>query len=266
MPTLAWATDIHLDFVDDAARDALAARLAADGPDGVVLSGDLASADSLVDHLAALADALARPIYFVLGNHDFYRGDVASVREVARALSQAHPRLRYLTGAAPVPLGARAALVGHDGWADGRAGDFARSRVFLNDYLLINDLVTHDPAERLARMQRLAREAAESLAAAAARALAERPHVVVATHVPPFRDACWHEGKVSDDNWAPHFTSVAAGEALCAVMRERPDRTMEVLCGHTHGEGVARVLPNLVVRTGAAEYGAPALAGVLEVA
>lgn len=263
---VAWATDIHLNFPSAETRHAFYDRFRAEGAEAAVVTGDIAEAPSLAELLREMGDALDCPLYFVLGNHDFYRGDVASVREAARALSQAHPRLRYLTGAAPVPLGARSALVGHDGWADGRAGDFARSRVFLNDYLLIGDLVTHDPAERLARMQRLAREAAESLAAAAARALTERPHVVVATHVPPFREACWHEGRVSDDNWAPHFTSVAVGEALRAVMAERPDRTMEVLCGHTHGEGVARVLPNLVVRTGAAEYGAPALAGVLEVA
>ncbi|MFM7113065.1 MAG: Eco57I restriction-modification methylase domain-containing protein, partial [Planctomycetota bacterium] len=40
----------------------------------------------------------------------------------------------------------------------------------------------------------------------------------VATHVPPFREACWHEGELSDDQWAPHFTSVVMGDALRAVI------------------------------------------------
>jgi len=260
---LAWATDIHLNFLSAEARHAFYDTFREAGAEAVVVTGDIAEAPSLDALLREFGDALDVPAYFVLGNHDFYRGDVASARATARSLSAAHPRLRYLTGAAPVSLDARTALVGHDGWADGRAGDFARSKVFLNDYLLIADLVTYDPVERLARMQRLAREAADALAEVATEALVAHEHVIVATHVPPFREACWHDGKVSDDQWAPHFTSVTVGEALRAVMARHPHRTMEVLCGHTHGAGTAQVLPNLVVRTGGAEYGAPSIAAVL---
>jgi UDP-2,3-diacylglucosamine pyrophosphatase LpxH len=260
---LAWATDIHLNFLSPEGRHTFYDAFREAGAEAAVITGDIAEAPSLDALLRELGDALDVPVYFVLGNHDFYRGDVASARAVAARLSRAHPRLRYLTGAAPVPLDARTALVGHDGWADGRAGDFARSQVFLNDYLLISDLVTHDATERLARMQRLAREAADALTAVVTEALATHAHVIVATHVPPFREACWHDGKISDDQWAPHFTSVTVGEALRAVMVRHPHRTMEVLCGHTHGAGTTQVLPNLVVRTGGAEYGAPSIAAVL---
>ena len=38
---------------------------------------------------------------------------------------------------------------------------------------------------------------------------------------------------------------------------------MTVLCGHTHSAGIAKILPNLEVRTGAAEYGRPELQGGL---
>ena len=42
-----------------------------------------------------------------------------------------------------------AALVGVDGWADGRLGDYARSTVMLNDYLLIENIAGLDKARRL---------------------------------------------------------------------------------------------------------------------
>jgi len=74
-------------------------------------------------------------------------------------------------------------------------------------------------------------------------------HVIVLTHVPPFRDACWYEGKISHDDYLPHFVSRAVGDRLIQLMREHPDRSMTVLCGHTHSAGVARVLPNLVAYT-----------------
>ncbi len=39
---------------------------------------------------------------------------------------------------------------------------------------------------------------------------------------------------------------------------------MTVLCGYTHGGGEARILPNLRVLTGGAEYGRPVIQKVLE--
>jgi hypothetical protein len=95
-------------------------------------------------------------------------------------------------------------------------------------------------------------------------ALARQRRVVALTHVPPFREACWHEGRLSNGNWLPHFTCTAAGDAMAVVRRAHPDRELLVLCGHTHGAGEAEVLPNLRVRTGGAVYGAPVVERVLE--
>jgi hypothetical protein len=47
-------------------------------------------------------------------------------------------------------------------------------------------------------------------------------------------------------------------------MRDHPDSQMEILCGHTHSAGVAQILPNLVVRTGRAEYCVPVIERVWE--
>jgi len=40
---------------------------------------------------------------------------------------------------------------------------------------------------------------------------------------------------------------------------------MTMLCGHTHGDGEAQVLPNLRVLTGGAIYGKPVIQWMLEV-
>jgi hypothetical protein len=39
---------------------------------------------------------------------------------------------------------------------------------------------------------------------------------------------------------------------------------MKVLCGHTHSSGFARILDNLEVFTGDAQYGEPRLQDVLD--
>ncbi len=82
---------------------------------------------------------------------------------------------------------------------------------------------------------------------------------------PPFRETCWHEGRISDDDWLPYFTCQAVGEALLEAMRARDDRKITVLCGHTHGAGYAELLPNLRVFTAGADDGRPRLERLFEV-
>jgi predicted MPP superfamily phosphohydrolase len=260
---LAWATDVHLNFLDPPELRAFVDSIAAAAPDAVLLTGDIAEAHSLEQYLTALASALELPIYFVLGNHDYYGSSIGGVRERVAALCRGHERLRWLNTSGVVALGRDTALVGHDGWADGRFGDWARSPIMLNDYVHIRDLT--DPTTRLATMQRLAEECAQHFRALLPPALASFRRVIVATHVPPFRESCWYDGRISDDNWLPHFSSRAAGEAIVEAARAHCDRSLTVLCGHTHGQGAARPLANLEVLTGGADYGRPILQPLIEV-
>ena len=165
----------------------------------------------------------------------------------------------------------RASLVlntpGHDGWGDGRLGDYFGSTVMLNDWGLIEEFggFHENRDERLVKLHALGDEAASHFRMVLPDALSRFKHVIVLTHVPPFREACWHDGHLSDDNWLPHFTCNAGGDALLEAMTSAPDRKMTVLCGHTHGGGAAQILPNLGVLTGSAKYGAPAIQQILEV-
>lgn len=258
MPTLAWGTDLHLDFVSDEVIGQLAQALAKDGKDGVVLSGDLSHALALTAHLEKLAAAINVPIWFVLGNHDFYRGSIAGVRAQALHLTETSQSLRWLPACGAVDLGSGFGLVGVDGWGDGRVGTYMTSTVHLSDWSLIDEFRPLDRAGRLAFMRQLGDEAASVLRPSLFQALslAERG-VLVVTHVPPFLEACWHEGRISDDDWAPWFTCVAVGEVLREAARAHPEREILVVCGHTHGGGEVRISPNLRVLTGAADYGAP---------
>ena len=262
---LAWLTDIHLNFLDPPGVAAFLRDVAAVPADAVVLSGDVGEADDVARHLAALDAAAQKPVYFVLGNHDFYRGSIAGVRARVSALCSAGPNLRWLPEAGVVPLTGETGVVGHDGWADGRLGDYWGSDVELSDWGLIADLAGLDRRDRLAKLHELGDEAAAHFRAVLPDALARFRHVLVLTHVPPFRDACWYRGRVSGDDYLPHFACRAVGDVLADAMTSRPDRRMTVLCGHTHGAGEAQLLPNLWVLTGGAVYGRPAVQRVLEV-
>jgi 3',5'-cyclic AMP phosphodiesterase CpdA len=261
---LAWATDIHLNFLDPEEVLAFCAALARTGAEAVLVTGDIAEAPSLEPLLLTLASELSRPVYFVLGNHDAYHGSIAFARAISRELTARSPFLRWLPAAGVVELSPGTALLGHDGWADGRLGDYVRSGVLLNDYVMIEELAGLDKQERRAALGRLGDEAAEYLRTALAVALPRYARVLVATHVPPFREAAWHEGRPSNDDYLPHFSCKATGEVLLEAARAWPDRRIEVYCGHTHGEGTATLLPNLTVYTGGAEYGSPEVQRVIE--
>ncbi|MFM8551684.1 MAG: metallophosphoesterase family protein [Nitrospiraceae bacterium] len=261
----AWVTDIHLNFLDAAEVRAFCAALRAESPDLVLVGGDIAEADTVERYLKTLADVVLRPIYFVLGNHDFYQGSIPSVRAAMERLCRAENRLTYLSQAGCVTLTQTTGLVGHDGWGDGRLGGYATSTVRLNDHLLIQELRGLDRDELLVRLKRLGDESAEYLRSVLPQALEKHERVVLLTHVPPFVEACWHEGKTADGNWAPFFTCKAVGDLLLDVMEKRQDRQLTVLCGHSHGVGRAQLLPNLEVLTGKAEYGAPEVQCLLDI-
>jgi 3',5'-cyclic AMP phosphodiesterase CpdA len=262
---LTWLTDLHLNFLPSSAVDKFLRCVAETPSDAIVITGDIGEAPDVVRYLEAVASAVLRPVYFVLGNHDFYRGSIASVRAAALELSENSHELRWLPPAGVVPLTSDTCLVGHDGWGDGRYGDYANSHVSLSDWSLIRELSYCGKRERLDLLHKLGVEAAEHFRTVLPAALAQFGHVIVATHVPPFREACWHEGSISDDHWLPHFTCKAVGDVLVELMRAHPDRTMTVLCGHTHSSGEVEVLPNLRVSTGSAVYGAPTVQRMIEV-
>jgi predicted MPP superfamily phosphohydrolase len=267
MKRVAWLTDLHLEFVFSPAKiTALCDSIKASAPDCVLIGGDTGIARSVRQYLLTLEEQLRLPIYFVLGNHDFYNGSIKQVREISAELSKTSKWLRWLPIEGVVELTANTALIGHDGWADGRLGNGINSRVQLNDYLLIDELTGLYVRKRFKKLNELGDEAAEYLREVLPHALADYRSVLLLTHVPPFKDSCWHEGQISNDEYLPHFTCKAVGDVLLEMMKVYSECKLTVLCGHTHGQGEVEVLPNLHVKTGGAEYGEPKLQEVIEVA
>ena len=234
-------------------------RVRAERPEVLLVTGDIAEADTVnrfVDELGQIA-----PVYYVLGNHDYYRSSIAAVRE---RLSPG-----WLPAMVPVKLTERTVLLGIDGWGDARCGNLASS-VSLNDWLLIEDFESarYDRAKRIELLNDLGTAEAFALGELLARAPASEA-LVVLTHVPPFPEACIYEDEQSEPGWLPWFTCIATGEVLAEYARAHPSKQITVLCGHSHGIGSYRPEPNLEVRTGGwprgvEDYGNPVVQATLE--
>lgn len=265
MLRLGWLTDIHLNFISQDQRMEFYGRVRSTKLDAVLIGGDIGEADSVQRFLSELEDSLEAPIYFVLGNHDFYGGSIVAIRERLAQQALRSRRLCWLSSAGVVKLTDSTALVGHDGWADGRLGHSFSSEVLLSDYFLIQELPGFDKPELFRRLNALGDEAAQYLRKVLSEALESFSNVILLTHVPPFRESCWYQGRVSDDDFLPHFACQAVGDVLLEMMEGRPHCNLTALCGHTHSPGFAEIRDNLHVYTGGADYGAPIIQQIFEV-
>ena len=108
MNRLAWLTDLHLNFVTPGRVDRLCRAVRDAGADAVLLGGDIGEAPDVVGHLEGLDARLGLPLYFVLGNHDFYRGPSPASAPRSAALCAA-ARLHWLPDAGVVALTPRPA-------------------------------------------------------------------------------------------------------------------------------------------------------------
>ena len=171
------------------AIDGFLRDVAAAAPDALVLCGDIGQAMSVTELLSRLEQGIACPIYFVLGNHDFYRGSIAGVRAAVAEHARAAARSRWLRDAGVISLTPHTALIGVDGWSDGRFGDYHGSPVMLNDYIMIKEISGLSAAERLRRLQQIADDEARILDTNLRAALASHRRVIAGIHVPPFAAA-----------------------------------------------------------------------------
>lgn len=230
---------------------------------GAVISGDIAEAHSVKDSLTGFSKGWGKPVYFVLGNHDYWG---ASWKSVNRQLDEWDlPKTRplvWLRKAGVVELAPDLALCGHEGWYDGRAGAAARSRIIMNDWDEIKEMRNLHDLPRRELIAETARHWTAEAEIHLREACSKYKNVVFVTHFPPFPDSAKY-GQPSDDDWLPWTVNVTLGDTLIELAYEYPETSILVLCGHTHLAKDVRMAPNLRVLTGHSEYWYPQVSGVL---
>lgn len=257
--TLAWLTDPHLDHLSAEMVAKLFADLRQAPGEAVVLTGDVSVAPRLHADLEHLASAAARPLYFVLGNHDHYGTSIATLRDQVIDLSRRVPTIRWLPPAGVVALNPTTALIGVDGWADGRYGDPIRTPLVLNDDRMIAELEAQSSRiGKLAVRRALADADAGRLATLLQRAAAGgSTRIIVATHVPPFVAGLAPGSRIAHLHWHPLLVCGATGDVLRRFADATPEVSVEVLAGHTHAAHAVQLSANLHLRVGGARYGSP---------
>jgi len=253
---IAWLTDIHLEWLNQKSRRTFFETISEERPECILVGGDICNPEELEPWLLKLQKKVPVPIYFVLGNHDYYGTSIYKVRELARSITKTHNEIWWLPSAGVVPLTDDVGLVGHGCWGDGRAGSFFNSSLMLNDFRYIQELSGLSKRGQFEQVCQLGVEAADYLLEYVEEAATKYRRVIVLTHVPPFPEACLYLGKPSEEG-LPFFCSKTAGDALKDVAANNPETQFLVLSGHTHDAADVQVAENLRCVVAGAEYGQP---------
>lgn len=257
---LMWVTDIHLEFLRFNNKvKKLAKRLESQNPDGLIISGDISTANYIEHQLHDFTQAFTKPIYFVAGNHDFWNSSWKDVNSKLHSLNKKIKNLHWLQEDSPIVFPGFD-LVGVGGWYDAYHGNATTSNVALNDFYCVAELIQGAGIPDL--LYKIYRDEAGRQADVLYRQLKETTQntVIIVTHVPPYREATWHEGNISNSHWLPWMSSASTGQAIDRYANNNKDKKIIVLCGHTHSPGIY-VRDNVTVYTGKAKHGDPQVAG-----
>ena len=267
---LLWATDIHLDSASTEIRTLFVQSINQANPDKVLITGDIATGDTIISELKWLHETIDAPLYFVLGNHDYYGSSIATVRSQVSQWVQGLENAYWMDESKYVKLSHTRFLIGDGGWGDARNGDFLETPVRLNDHRQIRELTGLERKVLQRKLQTLGTEAQRRLAIQVEELMKSETveaieEIIVATHVPPYPEAAWYMGYSGAVDWIPDFTCKSIGDLLISLASKYTHIQWTVLCGHGHHAGTANMRRNLIVHTGAAEYGTPAIGRVMKI-
>src|SRR5688572_28779642 len=223
MKKLAWATDIHLDRLNERDYREYKEYLQELDPDALIISGDIAEGEVVCRSLRDFNDSFDFPVYFVLGNHDFYHSSFAETEEKIRALVKNAENLHWLSESGIIRLNDSTALIGVEGWGDGRNGNLNLSEGAARDILAIADYKGLTREEVKIFLNEKGDKYAAMLKPVLKEAVENFEKIILVMHVPPFVEVCFDRDlRICGEFKLPFYTCKAIGDMILDVMSENP--------------------------------------------
>lgn len=262
--TLLWITDLHLNKLDCGARTKFFDDLKSASFDALLITGDISNASCIEQDLAAISTACGtRPIFFVLGNHDYFGSNFSDVDRSVHHVCRKHRNLIPLGHGEIISLSRSTALVGHKGWFDGRSGAGETTPVVCPDRYQVEDFSGLDHIQFFQKLEVLGKESAQYFRRVLPMALQCHSNVLLGTHVPPFTQALRFDDGFCDWTKQPYFSNRAMGNTIWGMAQHFPKKEIHVYAGHTHSEASIKFGYNLSVDVANACFGKTVLGKIL---
>lgn len=280
-------SDIHLNFCDAnkigenistayKARQKLLKSIndnISKGGEIILLTGDISESPTLTSEVFWLSENLKRPLYYVLGNHDFYHSDFRTgeiFANCANKFIKLDQQIIYLPARDFVKLNADTILLGFNGLYDCR--NFKRNELedFIDGIQIQNDFQynknlkeIYDLCESYENKLKLVQYYADNevnifeqklLKLIKTNEFSNINKIIIATHVPPIY---YKNPNVKYEYDLPGFDSNKKFlELLCKYSEEYKSIQFTVFCGHNHYGGYSK-LDNLEIFCKKSQYGYP---------
>jgi len=248
-------SDTHLNFTLPWTQYNFVAQLKEENPDGLILTGDIACGLTIEYFLSFIVKQLKIPIYFVLGNHDFYSRSIKDVYSSITKLCSKYSNLHWMNNIEHLSLKENeVGIIGHDGWYDGRIGN----PIYLGynlDWIMIEEfrkLKSFD--EKFAFGQNLANKSTEFLKIKLEKALEIYQTVYILTHMPICKEASRGVGSGLEEFWLPYNVNCNMGKMIEDMMKDRNNQKVIVVCGHVHVASITHVAHNIECIVQAGKY------------
>lgn len=247
-----WLTDTHFDFLSKSEFLKYVSHLESQNLDGIFLTGDVSTGQEVSFHLKTLSRILRKPIYFVLGNHDFYRSTFKNISDEVTYLAETDPNLHFMSASPePLYLNDKVAVIGHDGWYDARFRNPLTTLVFAMDFLFINDFkFKNSNADRIRLVRELADKSAKHVEYQLYKAIETHDIIYLLTHVPPWPRLTHRFFGLADAFWMPYNSSMIMADTIISIMKYHPNKKLIILSGHTHLGRTEKISNNIELRVG----------------
>lgn len=255
-----WYSDTHFNLTFPWTRHAFVERVKDEKPDGLILTGDISCGLTIGNILTFLAKELENfPIYFVLGNHDYYGASFAESEKIVSKITQKYNNLIWLTQHDKVAVNEGVAFIGDEGWYDARLGD-ANFLAYNLDWIMVSDFRNFKSFEAKKEYgEALADASTARLKTKLLHALESNHTIYILTHMPPWAETCRGAGTELAEFWLPYNINSGLGKMIETVMQEHPNQTAVVLSGHTHIPAILHVAHNIECLVQGGKYlGSPA--------
>jgi 3',5'-cyclic-AMP phosphodiesterase len=241
-----WYSDTHFNFTLPWTRHNFVNKIKEESPAGLILSGDIACGLTIENTLRFFAKKIENfPIYFVLGNHDYYGTSFKATIDAVKRLTKEYPWLHWLTDHDIIEISEDVAIIGDDGWYDARLGNPIYI-AYNFDWIMVSEfrqLKTFE--DKFMYGQRLADESTKRIKAKLLKALEKYKTVYILTHMPPWAEASRGVGSEIGEFWLPYNINSGLGKMIEEVMLEHDNKNVNVLAGHTHVPAIVHVQHNI---------------------
>lgn len=263
---ICWLSDIHLNFVSEEAAKALFESVRVHDSQCVFVTGDISESPALSFHLDLMDQIVGKPVYFILGNHDFWYSTTQMIWENLPKLVNKMSFMKYMTAGTYMPLDTETCVIGHDGWYDARYGDAAGSKFGMRDWSIMGDYVNCKNIHQvIEKSQEIAAHSVEHFRKNLVETVKRYKKIVLLTHMPPFDDTHIYQGQIGEAHAQPWFTNRMLGELFYTAAKANPGIQFVVFAGHTHGRISKDILPNLLVHVAGVDYGAPVIQSITSI-